>query len=212
MENLIRVAEEIRAELDEKNAARDKALITSREAIRFSANAIRAVHRAEFDEARELLKEARFRILETAAELKQHLDIYYAGYVQDAQKEYVEAETVNAIMQGLSVPTHEQLGVEIAPYLNGLAEASSECRRDVLDLLRAGRIERAEQVLKTMDDLYDILITFDYPDAITGGLRRTLDQTRAVLERTRGDLTITMRQQELEHVVNRAIEVFQRSK
>ncbi|MGB9588674.1 MAG: haloacid dehalogenase [Armatimonadota bacterium] len=212
MENLIRVAEEIRAELDEKNAARDKALITSREAIRFSANAIRAVHRAEFNEAGELLKEARFRILETAAELKQHLDIYYAGYVQDAQKEYVEAETVNAIMQGLLVPTHEQLGVEIAPYLNGLAEAASECRRDVLDLLRAGRIERAEQVLKTMDDLYDILVTFDYPDAITGGLRRTLDQTRAVLERTRGDLTITMRQQELEHVVNRAIEAFQRSK
>lgn len=212
MENLIRVAEEIRAELDEKNAARDKALIISREAIRFSANAIRAVHRGEFDEAAELLKEARFRILETAAELRQHLDIYYAGYVQDAQKEYVEAETVNAIMQCLSVPTHQELGVETAPYLNGLAEAASECRRDVLDLLRAGRIERAEQVLKTMDDLYDILITFDYPDAITGGLRRTLDQTRAVLERTRGDLTITMRQQELEQVMNRAIAVFEKPK
>lgn len=212
MENLIRVAEEIRTDLDEKNAARDKALITSREAIRFSANAIRAVHRGEFDQASDLLKEARLRILETVAELKQYLDIYYAGYVQDAQKEYVEAETVNAIIQGTSVPTHQELGVETAPYLNGLAEAASECRRDVLDLLRAGRIERAEEILKTMDDLYDILVTFDYPDAITGGLRRTLDQTRAVLERTRGDLTITVRQQELERVMNRAIEVFDRYK
>jgi translin len=210
MENLSKVAEEIRAELDAKNAARDKALITTREAIRFSANAIRAIHRGEFEEAAELLKEARFRILETTAELKQHLDIYYAGYVQDAQKEYVEAEVVNAIVQGLPVPSHEDLGVEPAPYLNGLAEAASECRRDVLDLLRIGRIERAEEILKAMDDLYYILVTFDYPDAITGGLRRTLDQTRSVLERTRGDLTITMRQQELEYALNKAIEIFER--
>ncbi|HUV04945.1 MAG TPA: haloacid dehalogenase [Armatimonadota bacterium] len=209
MENLPRIAEEIRAELNAKNAARDKALVTSREAIRFSANAIRAIHRGEFDDAAELLKEARIRVLETANELKGNLDIYYAGYVLDAQKEYTEAEMVNATIRDLPIPSHQELGVEAAPYLNGLAEAVSECRRDVLDLMRVGRIERAEEIMKAMDDAYYMLVTFDYPDGITGGLRRTVDQTRAVLERTRGDLTVTIRQRELEQALNKAVEVFE---
>jgi len=210
MENLMKIAEDIRAELDAKNAVRDKALVTSREAIRFCANSIRGVHRAQFDEAAELLKQARNRVHETADELKDYLDIYHAGYVQDAQKEYVEAEVVRAIMLDLPLPSHQELGVEEAPYLNGLAEAVSECRRDVLDLMRHGEIERAEQVMKVMDDVYGVLMTFDYPDAITGGLRRTMDATRAVLERTRGDLTVTMRQCELEKALNKAVDVFQR--
>ena len=210
MENLMKVAEEIRAELDAKNAARDKALVTSREAIRFCANSIRSIHRGEFEEADKLLGEARSRVRETAEELKDCLDLYYAGYVQDAQKEFPEASMMKSIIRDLPIPTHQELGVESAPYLNGIAEAVSECRRDVLDLLRKGLMERAEQVMKTMDDMYYILVTFDYPDAITGGLRRTMDQTRAVLERTRGDLTVTMRQHELERALNKAVETFEK--
>jgi translin len=209
MENLMKIADDIRAEFDAKNAARDKALVTSREAIRFCANSIRSIHRGEFDEAAELLKEARTRVRETAEELKGHLDIYHAGYVQDAQKEYTEAATVRAIMQNQPIPSHQDLGVEEAPYLNGLAEAVSECRRDVLDLLRKGDMSRAVDVMRTMDDIFSILGTFDYPDGITGGLRRTMDQTRAVLERTRGDLTVTSRQHELEIALNKAVEVFE---
>ena len=212
MEKLTKMADDIRAELDAKNAVRDKALVTSREAIRFSANSIRAIHRGEFKEAAALLKEARTRVRKTAGELKGYLDIYYAGYVQDAQKEYTEAEAVKAIMQDIPIPTHRELGVEAAPYLNGLGEAVSECRRDVLDLLRAGDMKRAEKVLKAMDDVYYILVTFDYPDAITGGLRRTMDMVRAVLERTRGDMTVTIRQRELEEALNKAVEVFEGKK
>lgn len=208
MEDLIKTADAIRAQLDLKNAARDKALVTSREAIRFCANSIRAIHRGEYDEAQNLLKEARVRVHETAEELKEYPDIYYAGYVQDAQKEYTEAETVNAIIRSTPIPGNADLGVEGAPYLNGLAEAVSECRRDVLDLLRRGNMTRAEEVMKVMDDVFYVLYSFDYPDAITGGLRRTMDQTRAVLERTRGDLTVTMRQHELERALNKAVEVF----
>jgi translin len=208
MENLPKVADEIRAELDAKNAARDKALVTSREAIRYCANSIRAIHRNEFDQAQELLKEARDRVRETAEELKEYLDIYYAGYVQDAQKEYTEAETMYAFIRDLPIPSHQELGVEAAPYLNGLGEAVSECRRSVLDIMRKGNLDRAESLLRIMDDVYYVLIGFDYPDAITGGLRRTMDQTRAVLERTRGDLTVTLRQQELEKALNQAVQVF----
>ena len=210
MDNLTPIADDIRAELDAKNAARDKALVTSREAIRFCANSIRNVHRGEYEEAEKLLEEAKVRVRETADELKDFPDLYYAGYVQDAQKAYTEAETVMAIMRNQPVRSNRDIGVESAPYLNGLAEAASELRRDVLDLIRSGQIGRAEEVLKAMDDLYYMLVTFDYPDGITGGLRRTLDAARAVLERTRGDLTITIRQRELELTMREAIEVFRK--
>lgn len=211
MENLAKIAEEIRAEMDVKNAARDKALVTTREAIRFCANSIRSLHRGEFEEAAALLDEARKRIRETTEELKNHLDIYFSGYVQDAQKEFAEAETLSSIIRGLPLPSHKDLGIEASPYLNGLAEAISECRRYVLDRLREGRTQRAEEIMKIMDDAYYVLVGFDYPDAITGGLRRTMDGVRAVLERTRGDLTITIRQRDLEEAMNRAVERFDKS-
>lgn len=205
MENLKRIAEEIRAELDEKNLRRDEALKTSRETIRMSANAIRAVHREEFDEARALLDEARRKVVETKELLKDSLDIYYAGYVQDAQKEYSEGELTLALVQGERMSSDKELGVECAAYLNGLGEAIGELRRHVLDLIRLERLERAEELLITMDDVYYVLVTFDYPDAITGGLRRTTDMVRGVLERTRGDLTVSIRQKELERAIASAV-------
>src|SRR5581483_7799615 len=130
--------------------------------------------------------------------------IYYAGYVQDAQKEYVEAVAFFAIITSQPIPHPAELYVEPAAYLNGLAEAASECRRYILDRLRMGDMDRADSVLKVMDDIYYELIAFDFPDAITGGLRRTTDALRAVLERTRGDLTITLAQRRLEIALQRA--------
>lgn len=212
MKNLPKVADDIRSELDAKNSARDKALVTSRECIRFCANSIRSIHRGEFEDAEKLLQEACTRVNETKEELKDYPDIYYAGYVQDAQKEYAEAQTVNSIMRDLPIQGNRELGIESAPYLNGLAEAVSECRRDVLDLLRMGNMSRAQQVMSLMDEVFYVLYSFDYPDAITGGLRRTMDQTRAVLERTRGDLTVTSRQRELEEALNKAVDVFQKER
>jgi translin len=205
LDNLKNIAEDIRGELDAKNSAREAALRLSREIIRLSANSIRAVHRDEFDEARALMDEARAKVIETKDLLVDHLDIYFTGYVLDAQKEHAESELTMAIVRNHPLPSHEELGVECAPYLNGLGEAIGECRRRVLDIIRKGEIERGEQILQVMDDAYYTLVTFDYPDAITGGLRRTTDMVRGVLERTRGDLTITIREQQLEQTIQTAI-------
>ncbi|MBI2843365.1 MAG: haloacid dehalogenase [Armatimonadetes bacterium] len=199
------IAEEIRAELDAKNAAREGALKLSREIIRLSANSIKSIHRDELDEAREMMNEARAKVLETKQILADHPDIYYTGYVLDAQKEHAESELFMAIVRDISLPSHQELGVECAPYLNGLGEAIGECRRRVLDIIRLGHYERGEQILQIMDDAYYSLVTFDYPDAITGGLRRTTDMVRGVLERTRGDLTVATRQQELQESIELAI-------
>jgi len=190
--------------LEAKNSAREQALKSSREAIRLSANAIRAVHREEFDDARQLMAETRKKIHATTEVLKDQLDIYYAGYVQDAQKEYAESELTYALVKDEALPSHQELGVECASYLNGLGEALGECRRHVLDLIRRGNIERAEDLLQIMDEAFCVLVTFDYPEAVTAGLRRTTDMVRGVLERTRGDLTMIIRQQELEKCIESA--------
>ena len=194
----------ISGELEVKNAARDRALVESRQVIRHCANAIRALHRGDFEAARPNLLAGRDMVSAIRLDLANHPDLYWAGYVQDAQKELSEAHIVAAIIQRLEIPGPTELAVENAPYLNGLAEAASEMRRFILDAIRTGAssaMDDAERVLRVMDDIYTSLISVDFPDSITGGLRRTTDSLRAVLERTRGDLTVTMRQAELEQAL-----------
>jgi translin len=193
----------ITKELEVKNLARDRALVDSRQITRRAANAIRALHRGEMDLANEHLEAGREMVEATRRDLAEHPDLYWTGYVQDAQKEFAEANLVAAMIQERDLPTSKDLRVENAPYLNGLAEAASEMRRYILDLIRRGSSEmaEAERGLRSMDDVYTSLLTVDFPDSITGGLRRTTDALRAVLERTRGDLTISMRQAELERAL-----------
>jgi len=197
MDTLDAIATKVLAALEAKNAAREKALTASRKVTQHAALTIRAVHRGEFDTATELLTRARQGVQEMGAASKAYPDVYFAGYVQDALKEYAEANIVHALIQGEPLPDPDALGVEYAAYLNGLGEAAGELRRHALDLIRQGRTARGEQVLQMMEDIYSLLVSVDFPDAITGGLRRTTDMVRGVLERTRGDLTMVMKQEEL---------------
>lgn len=203
MQHLDKIAERIRLSLDARTAARDRALVQTRTLTRFCANAIRAVHRDEHEQAQENLREARQLVESLHANLAEYPDLYYAGYTQDALKEYVEASIVYALVGDEPLPDPEALGVGHATYLQGLAEAAGELRRRCLDILRHGHSEEAERLLGYMDDIYAILVTMDYPDAITGGLRRLTDLVRGVTERTRGDMTISLRQEKLEASLHR---------
>jgi translin len=124
--------------------------------------------------------------------------IAFAGFLHDAEKEYAEAVLTGVLIRGDALPTSADLGIEMPAWLNGLTEAASELRRHLLDRLRAGQLPVAEQLLAAMEDVYDLVVGIDYPDAVTGGLRRTADALRAVLERTRSDLTITILQSRLQ--------------
>lgn len=201
MQELDQIGEKIRSKLQAKNAARDAALAASRELIRHCALSIRATHRAEYAEAAQLLAHAR----EIAAQMKGHVadygDLYFTGYVQDALKELAEAHIVHALITGESLPDPDTLGVDYAAFLNGLGEAVGELRRYALDIIRHDNSERVERVLDVMQDIYSLLVTMDFPDALTGGLRRTTDMVRGVLERTRGDLTVAARQEKLERTL-----------
>jgi len=195
MEEVETIVEEIRAEFEAKSAVRDAALQRSRSLIRYCANAIRATHRGDWSEAQDLLATARDAAHEMVVDLEPYPDLYYAGYTQDALKEYVEAQVVFAFIKNSDLPTPAELGVEAPAYLKGLAEAASEMRRHCLDLMRQNKLDRAEEILGIMDDVYSQLIAVDFPDAITGGLRRTTDMLRGVVGRTRGDLTTAIRQE-----------------
>ena len=192
------IAEDVRAHLDAKHAARERALAVCRPALRHSANAIRAVHRGDFAAAEDLLAQARSLLAQAAEALADHPDIFYAGFVHNAQKEFAEGCLTLALVSGRPLPSPADLRVDHPAYLNGLGEAMGELRRYLLDSLRGGDIGRCESALAAMDDIYAVLVTMDYPEAITAGLRRTTDAMRGLLERTRGDLTIALVQRNLE--------------
>jgi translin len=203
-ENLETLAEKIRLYFSAKDAAREKALRLSREIIRYSTTTIRAVHRQEKVNAEQLLTSAQALLKELTNDvLKKNNDLAYAGFVHDAQKELAEASCTLAIVSSKPLPEPEALGVSYPAYLNGLGEAVGELRRYILDSLRRNDLSRCEEFLATMDDIYSVLMTMDFPEGITYGLRRTSDAIRGILERTRGDLTLALRQQELEEKLER---------
>jgi translin len=202
--NLDDISDGIRRRFDERMEARERALPAARRAIRSCANAIRAIHRSEWDTAHRLMDQARAAIDEGLGAVRDHPDIRFAGYLQDAQKEYAEARITEAVVTGATeLPTPEELGVEDAPYLNGMAEAIGEARRHILDLLRHGKVTEGEAVLTAMDDMYYVLVSMDYPDAITLNLRRSTDVARSLIERTRGDLSVAIVSRDLRDALDR---------
>ena len=196
-------AAEFQARFDATMAAREKALPAARRSIRASANAIRAIHRHDTGLARDLMEKAAAAIREGMEAVREHPDVAHAGFLQDAQKEYAEARVTEAIVEGGEIPGPVEVGVQLAPYLNGMAEAVGEARRFILDLLRKGEVERSESVLTAMDDIYSLLVSMDYPDAITGNLRRSTDVARSIMEKTRGDLSIALVQRDLRDALDR---------
>jgi translin len=203
VERLDDIAEQIHQAFETRTNARDEALSQARTLTRYCASAIRAVHRDEFDVARENLDLASSIARSFQTDLVEYPDLYYAGYTQDALKEFAEANIVYALVIGEELPSPQDLGLENAAYLNGLAETVGEFRRRCLDILRQGYSQDAERLLNHMDDIYAILITMDYPNAITGGIRRQTDIVRGITERTRGDLTLSLRQEHLEQTMQR---------
>jgi translin len=181
-----------RETFEEKHRAREVTISAARQAIQACAASIRATHRREYDAAEALAREARDHVARADAALAGHPDVRSSGPLHDAKKELAEAWCTLALVREDPLPSPEAIGVDIAPYCNGLAEAASELRRQLLDQLRAGELARAEELMSAMDEVYALLVTIDYPDGVTGGLRRTTDALRAVLERTRGDLTTAM--------------------
>ena len=205
MPDLTEIAEKIHRTFESQTLVRDQALAQARQLTRHAAHAIRAIHRSEEALASENLVQARLLVEGLKRDLSAFPDIFYAGYTQDAIKEFAEASITVALILNHPLPTPEDLVVEYATYLNGLAEVTGELRRRCLDILRQGYSQEAERLLACMDDIYNLLVTIDYPDAITHGLRRQTDLVRGIVERTRGDLTLSLREERLKQALDNAV-------
>jgi translin len=197
--NLDSISNQARQDLAARDAAREKFLPLCREVIRYSGNCIRSVHRQDYKQAMELLNSARTNLTAAEKAVEAYSELSSTGAVRDAQKEFAEAHITLAVVTGKLIPEPRELKVDTAPYLNGMGEAIGELRRFMLDSMRKGDLSRGEELLTVMDDIYSLLVTIDFPDAITGGLRRTTDMVRGVLEKTRSDLTLAMQQKALEN-------------
>lgn len=200
-DELVALVDPMQVSLDAAHKAREQALPECRKVIRASGSSIRAVHRLEFERASGLADEAEASLRQAQSVLEPFPAVRFAGFLHDAEKEYVEARTVAVLIQGGPVPGPDALGVDPTAWMRGIAEAASELRRHLLDRLREGQLDRGLELLAVMDDVYDALVVIDFPDALTGGLRRTLDALRAVLERTRGDVTTTVLQARLQRAI-----------
>jgi translin len=202
VEDLEIIAAKLRPYFAAEDEAREKALRSCRQVIRYSASAIRAVHRQEHDKAKQLLDSAHELVLELNHDLAKHGKLLHAGFIHDAQKEFAEGCITSALITGEDLPKPETLGISNAAYLDGLGESVGELRRYILDSLRREDLSRCEELLIIMDEIYGILITMDFPELLAHGLRRTTDTMRAIIERTRGDLTVSLRQKNLEKKLN----------
>lgn len=203
MHKLESIAEGIRQHFDARTSRRDEALKQARQLTRACSLAIRAVHRDDREAMESNLAEAQSLADKLHDELKQYPDLFYAGYTQDSLKEFVEANVTCALIQSQPLQTPDELRVEDATYLNGLAEVVGELRRRTLDILRSGYSQEAERLLGHMDEIYSVLVTMDYPDAITNGLRRQTDLARGIIEKTRGDVTFSLRGENLAEAIRK---------
>ena len=203
MDQLSNICQEIRLDFEKKTKKRDEALAKARELTRHSSLAIRAIHREDNAEVEKELAAVRAGALELRESLKDDPDLYFTGYTQDAIKEAVEAQLTVALIRDQKLPTPAELDVAYPAYVNGLTETLGELRRRCLDLLRPGYNQEVERLLRCMDDVFTELVTMDFPDAITDGLRRRTDLARGIIERTRADITVAFRQSELEDALKR---------
>jgi translin len=187
-----------RERLERIHQDRETAYATSRKVVQSASATIKQVHRGEFDHARASLEETARLTAEMLDAVAASPEVGYGGFVADAAREYAEAAIVLALIAGHDLPGPQDLDLEPVFWLNGLADAAGELRRHVLDLIRRAEVDAAEDFLRAMDEIYQTVMSFDYPSGVTYGLRGRSDAVRGMVERTRGDLTNALRQARLE--------------
>ncbi len=192
------IIEHIREELEEKDKAREQGITLSREVVRNCRVAMQHVHKMELERAYSMIQTARENVEKMRSVLEDQPDLYYTGFVEHAQQEFTECSVIYALVSGKGIPQPEELKVEPVAYLNGLGDVGGEIKRHILDLIRNGMLDDGERYLNIMEELHTGLMLFDYPDAMTHGLRAKTDRLRLLLEIARGELTAAVRQQKLE--------------
>ncbi len=194
--NLEEIGKEIEEVLDEKDSVREIAIKSSREIIRIASRVITKLHRRE-NEIEEIrrIKEEVWHLRSLL--LNEYPDLFYSGFVQNALQEYVEALLLEAIINKKDIPSPKELYVNPSAYLMGCGDVVGELRREVLESLRVGNFNQAESYLQLMEEFYEMLMRFNYPSGLVP-IKQKQDVARALVEKTRGEITIAAMNRNLE--------------
>ena len=174
---------------DKLNDIREQSLTTSREIVRECSKSIRNIHRNDEVSAKEHIENARKKLENLKSITSDVSEISYAGYVLDAEREFVEAVMFYTFEVSGYIEPFNNFNVHPSSYIQGIGDTIGEWRRKALDHLRNLDIKKAETYLAIMEEGMGTLNELDYPDALTGGLRRYADNARSIIERTRSDIT-----------------------
>jgi translin len=203
MPTLKNILTKIREELQEKEKMREEAQKNMRQATSLSKQAILQIHQKKPKQAQTLLAQAKQIITKLWQTSQKHPNIIYTGMFSAAQQEYAEANIFLKLTQENKFPTPTQINVTPTDYTLGLADVIGEYRRHVLDQLRTGSARKAENSLRTMDQIYIQLMALDESYMLVNGLRRKCDVARKIIEITRGDITQEIRRNQLEQQLKR---------
>ncbi|WP_457619607.1 hypothetical protein [Methanopyrus sp.] len=201
--NLRETIEDIRGELDALDEARDEAQVVLRDLHKLSSEAVYEVHRGNLEEARRRLDEAAELVSKLHDLLGDFPELLRTGFAENHLQEYAEAEILYSIVKDLRAPSPEEINVSPRAYLLGLLDAVGELRRIVVDALREGDLDRAEEFLGIMEEIYSLTMTFDYPRSVVPNLKRKQDVARSLLEKTRSEVTIAGKTEELKRALER---------
>jgi len=195
--------EKIQEELSGKEEVRDDVQRDMRKATRLSKQAIQVTHQERFDDAKDMLKEAKTLFAKLRGTAEDYPYLFYSGSVGAAFEEHAEAHILLTLIQEDRFPSPKEIDVPVTPYLLSLGDVIGELRRRALDLIRKGNVEAAEKCLERMEHIYSELTALDDAYVIVNGLRRKCDVARRLIEITRGDITIEVRRNALENSISK---------
>ncbi len=188
--------------LDKLDEDREEILRKSRVIIKDCSIAIKSIHREENKSYQDII-----------LKIKNELDVlknliiknpgHFYKYLKTPEQEYTEAIVLFSIIQNQKIPTHIDLNVDALHYILGLADVIGELRRYILDNIRKSRIDVINDILEKMDELYTYLFSLDYPSGMTKDLRHKTDVARNIIEKTRGDITLSVQMNNLTNLLEK---------
>jgi len=198
MKNLNKIVDKIEKSIDDKDKIREQALKNSREIIINCRKAIQSIHQKQIKKAKENINTASETLQKLNQITKNYPELYHAGFVENAAQELVEAHCFLNIKQGKDLPDPDDINTTYSSYLMGLCDLVGELRRTALDSIRQGKPKKADKCLDMMEEIYDVIIRFDYPSGLIP-IKKKQDMVRGMIEKTRGELAVASCERRIEY-------------
>ncbi|MFX1321058.1 MAG: hypothetical protein ACFFAQ_05365 [Promethearchaeota archaeon] len=191
---------ELTESLDKLDLDREEILKISRIIIRECSIAIKSIHRKEFDQYEIKMQLVKNNHEKLVSLVNKTPGIFYK-YLKTPEQEYAEAVSFYSIILKKKVPSPHEMKIDPLNFALGLADVVGELRRYALDNIRDSQVKDLNEILESMDDIYSNLFSLDYPSGLIQDLRQKTDRARLIIEKTRGDISISLQMNDLKRCI-----------